>query len=846
MRKIGCIVLFVFLLSGFSLSSQPVTNFLKGKRLNVLLNELVEKQNLSISFDDVAMSSIIVPKEQQFLTTSELFLYLKRQHYIKIDTLGSTFVLKLCKRKNYTFQGKVVDACTREPLPNAEIIFKNEHFYSSEQGYFTILSKERTPQKIQIRYLGYTILDTIIMAKGLAQIPLKSNTTKLENITIERELKSFNVNIGNHAGGLKLTPEFVQKIPGYGASSLYSFLKLMPGVLATGESGNDISLRGSYEGQNCYVFDECRVYQPWYRLTEIGTVNPLLIKDIEVYKSGGDATFGENIGGMVVMKGQRAIPQRTTGEFFANNFILNGKLEVPLNSKMAVIVAARKNLTEKIKIPDEVGEYTIKKTFENFADNYQMTINPNYKLYDGNLKFIYKIHDNSTLSFNALATYDQNTLNAKTFTEDFFLQNEQQRKNQQFATSLTYEHYNLEGKQLQITTSFSEIQNQQNGLAEVLKLSEKKSKTYEIANWRQSVLREFRAYAKWRTPFCKGGVLNYGVGFTSSYIKEIKDTKMDEWHTTSWHRLGYGFLNFQYAISEKWSTILGSRLNYSSTLKKLFFEPRLEVRYYPSDSWKFYGSYGIFQQFVYHANIIDPFKNVHYLRVNAQEKLPTYKLENWCLGGRYAKNSWTISSELFYKYIDNQLGVMTPQNFFNGQSVFTEKVRYLGGDLFVKFQQKGFISWLSFTLSDFKVQESDSKEFLPEVQKEMSFSNAFFSGDTYKRSNYDMRQEVKGAIAYSSQNFTVSATYIYGSGFQMWHQPSSVVKADYQRFDIGASYKFNLWGTSVEVGSSVLNILNRKNKKLDEFSRFGVNGDIVSYNTYGLKRTLAFFLKIKF
>lgn len=779
-----------FLLSVFTLSSQSFQVSTKGEKLNILLNELVEKQNINLSFDEVVMSSIRLPKKQQFQNLPSFFSYLKTHNYIEIETIGNTFVLILSKQKNYIFQGKVFDQETKEPLPNAEIIFVNEHFYTSEQGYFTILAKEQTPKKIQVRYLGYQILDTLILAKSLAKIPLQSNSLELANITIKKKSKPFHINIGSHSGALKLTPEFVQKMPGYGESSMYSFLRLMPGVLATGESSNDISLRGSAEGQNLYLFDQCRVYQPWYRLNEIGTINPLLIQDIEVYKSGGDASLGENVGGMVLLKGKKAIPQRTKGEIFTNNFILNGKLEVPLSSRTAIIVAARKNLTEHIKIPDAVGEYTIKNTFDGFADNYQVTVNPRYQLYDGNLKIIHKIKDNSTLSVNAFVANEKNMLNATTLTKDFNLQNKQCRRSKQFATAINYENYNLDGKQLQITATFSQIQNTQNGLAKVLKLRKKRAKTYKIKNNQLSTLREFRMYVKRKIPFCKGGILSYGLGITASYIKEVKNTKSENWHTANWHRLGYGFVNAQYALSEKWNARIGGRLNYSSTLKKPSFEPRMELSFYPNEYWKLYSSYGIYQQFIYHANIIDKYKNVHYLRVNAEDKYPVYKLNSWCLGIRYAKKSWTIATELFYKYTKEQLQATTAQNLLKKQQLLTEKMLYMGGDLFVKYQKNGFISWLSFTLSDFGVKnnynndtsEDSSNDFL-----KMAFINENKLG--YKHSEYDMRQELKSAIAYTKHNFTVSATYVYGSGFQMWHQPSSTGISDYQRFDIGSSYK---------------------------------------------------------
>ncbi|PID89182.1 MAG: hypothetical protein CSB01_03340 [Bacteroidia bacterium] len=236
------------------------------------------------------------------------------------------------------------------------------------------------------------------------------------------------------------------------------------------------------------------------------------------------------------------------------------------------------------------------------------------------------------------------------------------------------------------------------------------------------------------------------------------------------------------------------------------------------------------------------------------EHIPVSELNDWCLGLRYNRKKWTLSAELFYKYNDERVRA-TYSNYITESSkdlhdkLVSEKVRYIGGDFFVKYQDKGLLAWLSYTLSDFRIhnlEEEKENNFTEggelSENKFVSFSNPI----EYKYSQYDMRQELKAAVAYTWKQLTVSASYVYGSGFKMWHQPSSVGAPDYSRLDVGAFYKFNLLNTKAEVGTSILNLLNRKNKKLDEFSRFGVGDDIVSYNTYGLKLTPTFFIKIAF
>ncbi len=846
------IILLIFLFFCSSILKGKDFTMPKGKKLNELLSELAKKQSLLISFDDAAMSAIELPKEKRFENVRFLFEYLKNQHYVKIDTIGKTYVLSIIQKKKYTYQGKIVDANSKETLSNAEVICGELRTYSSEQGYFSFLLPSIGTRKIQVRHLGYELLDTVISARKIAEIPLRSHSETIGNVIVSKNVRIHNVNIAHRPGALKLTPKFVRKLPGYGESSIYSFLKLMPGILATGESVNDMSLRGSTEGQNLYIFDSYRVYNPWYRLNEIGTINPLLIRDIEVHKSGNDASVGENIGGVVLMKGIEAIPKQFKGEVFVNNFIANTLLEIPLTKKMAVIAAARKNIKETLKIPDAVGEYTIKKTFDNFADDYQMNINPKYNLCDANLKFIYKFNSNNKLFVSFFGSEEKNNLDALTLTDEFRLRNEQQRHNKQYADAIHFSNYSPDGKQLNITVSHSFVENELEGLAKVLKLKDTSTEEYQIENRELSSLEEFRLKAKRRIPF-SGGFLNYGIGFTASHVKEIQQPKDKGWNQEFWHHLNYGFLNAQFMLSSQWNTNFGGRINYSNSLKKVFFEPRLSLSFYPNEHWKLYASYATLQQFVYSANVFDELKNSRYLRFGVGEYIPVSELKNWCIGLRYNQKKWTLSTELFYKYNGEKIRA-TYSNYFHKSSkdfhdkLVAEKVRYLGGDFFVKYQNKRVLAWLSYTLSDFRIHQLEKeKKNNPNHNENLSEDKfAFYNRTEYEYSKYDMRQEVKAAFAYTWRQLTLSASYVYGSGFKMWHQPSSTGAPDYSRLDIGVFYKLNFFATNTEVGSSILNLLNRKNKKLDEFSRFGVGDDIVSYNTYGLKLTPTFFIKIQF
>ena len=60
----------------------------------------------------------------------------------------------------------------------------------------------------------------------------------------------------------------------------------MPGILASGESTNDLVIWGSYAGHSQVLFDGFTIFGLKNFNDNISSFNPLMAKDIEVMKGG--------------------------------------------------------------------------------------------------------------------------------------------------------------------------------------------------------------------------------------------------------------------------------------------------------------------------------------------------------------------------------------------------------------------------------------------------------------------------------------------------------------------------------------------------------------------------------
>ena len=85
---------------------------------------------------------------------------------------------------------------------------------------------------------------------------------------------------------------------GSGDNSVFSVLRLQPGILASGEQSNNLVIWGSYSGQSSVLFDGITLFGLKSYSDNISAVNPYLAKDIRIHKGAFDASQGERVGGI--------------------------------------------------------------------------------------------------------------------------------------------------------------------------------------------------------------------------------------------------------------------------------------------------------------------------------------------------------------------------------------------------------------------------------------------------------------------------------------------------------------------------------------------------------------------
>ena len=275
----------------------------------------------------------------------------------------------------------------------------------------------------------------------------------------------------------------------------------------------------------------------------------------------------------------------------------------------------------------------------------------------------------------------------------------------------------------------------------------------------------------------------------------------------------------------------GLRLNYFSGTNKIYPEPRLNASYRITPKLTVNGATGLYDQFanrVVREDIMSG--NRDFWILSDGKDIPVSSSLHFNLGLNYDLPGYLFSAEGYYKRNQHvteyslryraipQPGssVQTTEQFFTGDGYA------IGLELLAQKKAGNFNGWICYSLGQVK--------------------NRFpLQSDQYYFANQDVTNEIKIVGIYKFGNFDFSASWIYATG-RPYTSPVGAYKLSlidgttgsyysvsdknsyrlpaYNRLDVAASYRFNLFkqkGKMNSVSFSVFNLYNRINVSSRQF-----------------------------
>lgn len=826
-RKWGLLVLFLGILS--VLISQEVSVDVTEQPLNKVLTEMRDHYDVQLSFDDELLSNYEVSISQHFSSPKKAINKLLEGTPLVFNKNGDVFIIYLPKplyeKTIYQISGQIVDAKSGEPLPYSHIRINDVTFATDLLGNFNYKTVSDSLFSVRASHLGYYVLDTTYSIGTSLKIMLTPSSIGLKEVVISNKYIDKSTIIGSKPGLMKLNHKVAFFLPGFGDNSVFNLLRLMPGILASGESTNDLVIWGSYAGHSQVLFDGFTIFGLKNFNDNISSFNPLMAKDIEVMKGGFDARYGERVGGIVNITGKNGNMLTPSFSVTLNNMTLNGMVEIPIAKRASIVFSIRHTYYDLYN-PSEINS-RVKQNNDNDTTN-DINVVPDYQFRDMNFKYSQKIGRNDMFYFSMYGGNDKFSYAINEEIKNLVVTKNTSETNTQLGGALFYGKTWRSGNNTNFTMSYTGIVSE---FSDDYQVNHRIHNTNYVARKldTRNLMDEFVLKVDNRFTLGQKHTLEFGGGFYINHVDLTEDTidnRIVDLQDTA--RRFFSMIQDNITLGKKTILKIGTRITYSTNLDKWYPEPRISLTFQPNDHWKFNVAWGIYNQFITKSSKVDSLGNYRYLwTISNNEDIPVLNALHFVLGATFNKKGWTLSVEPYYKIVDGITRYFSSDQL-QWEGILAGDSRVYGIDFYIQKDLKNHSAWVSYSLGRVEERWPD----LP-------------YGD-YRRAPQDQTHEIKLALLLNFDPFYFSTNYVYGSGFPRapYNPDGGEIDLTYSRWDASFIYKFLNRRVVGEVGLSIMNILNTQNIKYANFERIPSNQThTINIYTEAIPFTPALYLK---
>jgi hypothetical protein len=809
--------------------AQSVQLEYKGEPLNEILLDLNDRFGIQISVNASLANQCLITIKKEFSNIAQAIEALAKECQLTYVKIGEVYTFRNQQelppddkksRKTapdpvlYLFQGTIVERLTNEPLPFTSMKMKDKSLVSDENGRFSFRSSE-VKESIEFRSLGFEIVEAALSPGSNLTITLTPTSVELTSIEVIGRRDELSVtNVGAKAGYMQFNDINNSLVPGLSNNVIFNNLRLYPGIMAAGESIAGFVIWGSYAGQNHVTYDGISLFNSWGINDDMGRVNPYMVKNVEVYKGGYSAAYGDRIGGVVMIDGKSGNPNQVDAKASITNQLGTAYLNIPMFNKTASLqVAGRKTMFESFGLSSS------------FDDNTTLIV-PKYDYSDLHVKFSTAFKNSDRLEFSSILSQDSYNGQQRIEERDRLIQ-DININSMQYGTSLKYIKNWTKGGLSSFIVSQSEYKPEQttnyfldfanNG--EVRKL---KSEIWNnpISEHRAKFTHIFAA-TKSNQLQISAALVNNKTSFKSNDRGRIRDDTNEALSRFS------AYATDRIVISPSFAIEAGLKADLPlSGVSKVYLQPRINGRLDLSKRWNMNFGWGIYNQFITRNAIIDEIDNRSDIwQVANGKNIPVLSSTHHVAGFGYQAKTFEISAQAYYK---TSYGMSRSKLDSRGEIITLQgEAKAKGIDVFVKKSIANHQFWLSYSLAHVEERFLNRGRFTP-----------------FRPAPQNQLHELKAAAVFNLKAFKLSVTNVYGSGFEnRTIDRSKEVNNSYLRTDIAAQYEFNFKALGLATGISILNLFNNNNIRLNQ-SVIVPDGSIV--NTVGIPFTPTLYANFRF
>jgi ferric enterobactin receptor len=843
-----CIIFLLFFYSSVSSAQDLQFNFKKDTRLSEALLLASKELHFKVAYDVGRLQNYYVPETITGKNVDDFLNHLLEQSgFIFLYKHGCYLIVEKPdirdKETDQTIMltGSIVDKETGEQLPFASVLVpeQNIHAIASSNGTFSVKDIVSNPVHLTINFIGYSSMDTSInLEAGLNNlvIALKPKAVSIQSVDIVKnriDIIDFRDEIDF---ATTVNPSRLMDMPMTVETDIFRTLQLLPGVSYC-EHSSELNIRGGTSDQNLVLFDGQTLYNLSHYYGVFSSINPSIVKDIQVFKGGFDSRYGERISGIVDISGKSGNQMKPSFAADINLLSINLEAEVPVTKKLTLVAAGRRSYSDiySTSFADKLFEKR-NSAMKSEPDDTVTVSEPSYYFYDVNAKVNYRISDQENLFISAYGgednyknayTLNSHAMHIATLDSNVWHNygvsiNWQKQWNPSFFSSLMVGASGYENQSVNSTTinrrAIDEQQQPYLPDSQNVFLAENTNELKDISVSSRNTL-----------TINSNHMLNFGFLLRRNRIYYHKDADKvyvyDNINQSSW--ISSFYILDKISVSEKFIIKPGFRLTYYDGNRQVYLEPRLSARYSISDNLSLRMAAGRYNQFISQvASQQETGYTKNFWALSNDSVNPVLKASHFLAGLAWEKGKFFADAEVYFKkysgqqeyvYLSNFLRNTDFDDFFpkNGPSppveesasspsyIITGTGQSAGIDVIFGFKSRMYTGWISYSLGHSTqrfnmINQGAEIPSLTDQRHQISISNLVALG----RWNL-------GSVCL----FSTGRPYIAENRIEMGQSIERRYERlpNYFRCDVSANYRFSIKNVRLKTGVSVVNLFNSQN-----------------------------------